>query len=239
MINIDTPVFGWDSITNPVEASIGTNVETDTALRIRRRQSVSIAGSGTVDAITANVLDITGVTDAFVVENRTFAVDVDGRPPKSFETVVTGGDNDEIAQEIWDRKPAGIETVGDITVATVTDSQGQSRSISFSRPADIYCHLEIDYTLYLEEIFPSNGESAISQAASDAGNLLGINEDVILQRLQGPIFDAVPGIATLVIRIATSATPAGPPGAFAAVNLAIGSTEISRFDVSRITVTEV
>lgn len=239
LIQIDTPVFGWDAVTNPVEAATGSNVETDTALRLRRRQSVSIAGSGTVDAITANVLDIVGVTDAFVVENRTFAVDVDGRPPKSFETVVTGGDDDAIAQEIWNRKPAGIETVGDITVATVTDSQGQSRTIEFSRPEDIWVHLEIDYTLYLEEIFPSNGETAIAEAASDAGNLLGINEDVILQRLQGPIFDAVQGIGTLAIRIATSATAGGPPGAFTAVNLAIGSTEISRFDIARITVAEV
>lgn len=239
LTSIDTPVFGWDTVTNAVEASVGTDVETDTALRLRRRQSVSIAGAGTVDAITANVLDVTGVTDAFIVENRTFSVDVDGRPAKSFEVVVTGGDDEEIAQTIWDRKPAGIETVGDIAVATVTDSQGASRTINFSRPEDIWIHLEIDYTLYTEEIFPSNGEVAIAEAAADAGNLLGINEDVILQRLQGPIFDAVPGIATLAIRIATSATSGGLPGAFTAVNLDIGATEVGRFDVSRITVMEV
>lgn len=199
---------------------------------------MSIAGAGTVDAITANILDLEGVTDAFIVENRTFAVDVDGRPPKSFESVVTGGDDDEVGQVIWDRKPAGIETFGTIATAPL-DSQGQSRVINFSRPTEIWCHLEIDYTLYLEEIFPSNGEAGIATAAAAAGNLLGINEDVILQRLQGPVFAAVPGIGSLAIRIATSATEFGPPGAFTAVNLAIGATEVSNFAESRITVTAV
>ena len=238
MTQIDTPVFGWSSVTNPSVATLGTDVETDTAFRIRRRRSVSIAGAGTVDAITANILDLSGVTDAFVVENRTFATDGAGRPPKSFEAVVTGGDDDEIGQTIWNRKPAGIETFGTITTAPL-DSQGQSRVINFSRPTDIWVHLEIDYTLYLEEIFPSNGDAAIATAASDAGNLLGINEDVILQRLQGPIFSAVPGIGSLVIRVATSATEFGPPGAFTTANLVIGATEIANFAESRITVTEV
>ena len=238
LTQIDTPVFGWSTVTNPSAAEVCSDVETDTALRIRRRRSVSIAGSGTVDAITANILDLEGVTDAFIVENRTFAVDADGRPPKSFEAVVTGGDDDEIGQVIWDRKPAGIETTGDIAV-TPLDSQGQSRSVSFSRPTDVWVHLEIDYTLYLEEIFPTNGEVAIANAASDAGNELVINEDVILQRLQGPIFDAVNGIGSLAIRIATSATEFGAPGAFSTNNLDIGPTEIARFDPVRITVTQV
>ena len=238
LTQIDTPVFGWSSVTNPSVAALGSNVETDTAFRIRRRRSVSIAGSGTVDAITANILDVTGVTDAFVVENRTFAVDSDGRPPKSFEAVVTGGDDAAIGQVIWDRKPAGIETFGTIVTAPL-DSQSVARVVNFSRPIQIWVHLEIDYTLYLEEIFPGNGEAAIAQAASDAGNLLGINEDVILQRLQGPIYDAVAGIGTLAIRQAVSATEFGPPGAFTAVNLPIGATEIANFAVTRITVTAV
>ena len=238
LTQIDTPVFGWASITNPSVASLGSNIETDTALRLRRRRSVSIAGAGTVDAITANILDIVDVTDAFIVENRTFAVDAGGRPPKSFETVVTGGADAEIGQVIWDRKPAGIETFGGIATAPL-DSQGVARVINFSRPTDIFVHLEIDYTLYSEEIFPSNGEVQIAQVASDSGNLLGINEDVILQRFHGPIFSAVAGIATLAVRIATSATEFGPPGAFTAVNLDIEAIEIAKFAVSRITVTAV
>ena len=238
LTQIDTPVFGLSSVTNPQEALLGSDLETDTALRLRRRESVSIAGSGTVDAITANLLQIDGVTDAFVVENRTFSTDADGRPPKSFEAVVTGGLDSAIGQEIWDRKPAGIETTGDVS-ATVQDSQGNSRTVNFSRPEDIFVHLEIDYTLYSEEIFPTNGETTIAQAAVDSGNTLGINEDVILQRLLGPIYASTAGIASITVRIATSATAGGVPGAFGTANLAIGSTQIARFDVSRVTVTQV
>jgi len=239
LTQIDTPVFGWDTVTNPGEATEGTNVETDTAFRIRRRQSVSIAGAGTVDAMTANLLDLTGVTNVFIVENRTFVVDSDGRPPKSFEAVVTGGTDLTIAQEIWNRKPAGIETHGDTTVATVTDSQGNTRSISFSRPTTLFMHLQIDYTLNSEEIFPTNGESGISTASVAEGNTLTIGEDVILQKLLGPIYDAVPGIATLVIRIASSATEGGAPGSFQATNFVISNTQTASFDISRVTVTKI
>lgn len=239
LTQIDTPVFGWDSVTNPGEATEGTDVETDTAFRVRRRQSVSIAGAGTVDAMTANLLDLTGVTNVFIVENRTFVTDSDGRPPKSFEAIVTGGTDLEIAQEIWNRKPAGIETHGDTTISTVVDSQGNTRSISFSRPTTLFMHLQIDYTLNSEEVFPANGEAGISTAAVVEGSTLTIGEDVILQKLLGPIYTAVPGIATLIIRIASSSTAGGAPGSFQATNFVITSTQITSFDVSRVTVTQV
>lgn len=235
---IDSPVAGWDSVTNPEEGQTGTDVESDSALRLRRLQSVGIAGAGTVDAITANLRQLDGVQDAFVVENRTLTTDAGGRPGKSFEAVVTGGDDQEIGQTIWDRKPAGIETHGDITINAI-DSLGNTRVVEFSRPTDVFVHLEIDYSLYSEEIFPLDGEAQIAQAAVNSGNLLGIDEDVILQRLHGPIYGAASGIGGLTIRIATSATAGGAPGPFQTTNLEIGPTEIARFDVSRVVVTQV
>lgn len=238
LTTIESPLFGWDTASNPQEAALGSNVETDTQLRLRRRASTSIAGAGTVDAITANLLQVTGVTDAFVVENRTFSVDSGGRPPKSFEAVVTGGVDAVVAQVIWDRKPAGIETFGSLPIA-VEDSLGNARTVNLSRPTDVFIHLQIDYTLYTEEVFPSDGESAMATAVVAEGNLLGINDDVIIQRLHSPIFSSVAGIATLVIRIATSATSGGAPGAFQTTNLAVAATDIARFDVSRVTVTKV
>lgn len=238
LANIDTPIFGWDSVTNPDAATLGRDVESDTSFRQRRFESVQIAGAGTVPAIESNVRQINGVTDAFVIENRTLLVDGGGRPGKSFETIVKGGEDQAIAQKIWDVKPAGIETFG-TTSKTVTDSQGNSQTINFSRPTDIWVHLEIDYTLYSEELFPTGGETTIASTAATTGATLGIGEDVILQRFFGDIYSAVSGIATIVIRQAVSATEFGVPGAFTAVNLAIGATELSNFNISRITVTQV
>lgn len=238
LVNIDTPIFGWDSVNNPDAATLGRDVESDTSFRQRRFESVQIAGSGTVPAIEANVRQLGGVTDAFVIENRAITTDGAGRPGKSFETIVRGGVNQEIAQEIWDVKPSGIETFGTITLP-VLDSQGNSQSISFSRPTDIWVHMEIDYTLYSEELFPTGGEDTIKTTAAATGAELSIGDDVILQRFFGDIFESVSGIASLVIRQAVSATEFGPPGAFTAVNLEVGPTELSNFNISRIVVTAV
>lgn len=237
LTRIDTPIFGWDSITNPVAGTTGTEVETDTALRLRRRASVSRPGAGTVDAIAANLRQVEGVTHAFVVENRTFAVDGDGRPPKSFECVVIGGDEQDIGDTIWERKPAGIETFGDITV-NVLDSQGNDREVFFSRPDDVWVHLRLTYELYDEEVFPSNGEQSIVDAAVDAGNELDIGEDVILQRLLGPMYTASAGVASILVEIATSATEGGAAGAYSTANLSVGSQAIARFAAARVIIQE-
>jgi len=38
---IDTPITGWDTVTNPDSATPGTNQETDSDLRARRQRSVA------------------------------------------------------------------------------------------------------------------------------------------------------------------------------------------------------
>lgn len=238
LVNIDTPIFGWDSFDNPDSADLGREVETDTSFRQRRFESVQIAGAGTVPAIESNVRQINGVTDAFVIENRDIVPDGDGRPGKSFETIVQGGLEQEVAQEIWDVKPVGIETFGSIS-KTISDSQGNSQTINFSRPTNIWVHLEIDYTLNPEEIFPDGGEEVMKTTAVTTGSALGIGIDVILQKFFGDIYTAVSGIGSLVIRQAVSATEFGPPGAFTTTNLVIDPTELSNFDEARITVTQV
>lgn len=237
LTRIDTPLFGWDSITNPEDGLTGTEVETDTALRLRRRASVSRPGAGTVDAIVANLLQVEGVTAAFVVENQSFVVDGDGRPPKSFEAIVIGGANQDIGDTIWARKPAGIETFGDVPVI-VLDSQGNDRTVYFSRPTDVWVHLRLTYVLDTEEIFPSNGEAAIVAAAVAKGNEFGIGKDVILQRLYGPMYAAASGVASILIEIATSVGEFDPPGAYSTTNLVIGSQSIARFSAARAIINE-
>ena len=126
--------------------------------------------------------------------------------------LLESGSRDIVALTI-EEMPSGWEVqASDLVLGNVVISQDYFKRVAASLKGvvggriGVYELLEIDYTLYTEEIFPSNGDAAIAEAAADAGNELQINEDVILQRLQGPIFDAVPGIATLAIRIATSAT---------------------------------
>jgi uncharacterized phage protein gp47/JayE len=232
---IITPASGWDSVYNPLDAELGRELETDTELRIRRRASLSLAGASTVPAIRSALLSLDNVQAVVVKENDTNSYDLAGRPPKSFECILLGGADADIAKTIWEDKPIGIETFGSTTY-THLDEQGFPRDIKFSRPTEIYVHVKVEYSLYDEEIFPSGGETQIAATVLATGQALSIGNDVISKRFIGPIYSAVQGIENLTVKLATSATPSGPPGTFAEGTLTIGDTELPSFDSGRITV---
>jgi uncharacterized phage protein gp47/JayE len=140
---IVTPVIGLKSVINPTDAILGTNEDTDAELRERREKELRATGSGTVDAIGADVQDIEvdgakPVLETTVLENDTDAVDGNGLPPHSLEVLVWDGpaadtDNDIIAQTIWDSKGGGIQLVGN-TSGEAVDRLGVTRVVPFSRP---------------------------------------------------------------------------------------------------------
>jgi hypothetical protein len=231
------PVGGVTSLTNKVAATVGRLSETDTELRIRRYQSVAIIGAGTNASITANIRNIDGVIGAFIIENNTGEIDEDGRPLKSYETVVEGGDEEVIANTLELYRPTGIETTGS-TVRIVQDSRGNPVVVKFSRPINVYVHIQVEYTRTLEENFPSGGEQSIKSALATYGNALNIGQDIFPDRFKKPIFDSVSGIAATTLRFATS-TDGVTVGAYTTQPISVDDKEITLFDVNRITVVEV
>ena len=325
LTNIVTPIAGWNSITNLIAGATGTLVETDAQLRIRRQNSIKLLGAGTVEAITAGLLQkVPGVTSATVFENTSLQQDpivvsfpgqfqsgdtitvvyntvsnftvpfttnqattmtnlvaafqalpavlsasfggtgnqvvtivmqvsdvllvnsastdvsaltatiTGGRPPKSFEAVVEGGTNEAVANQIWLTKPAGIETYGN-TEQPITDSQGNTQVIFFSRPSPIYIWVQVALTLYPEETFPPNGIQSVALAIFNYGQGLGVGIDVLLQRVLAQIFQ-VPGIASGVMQIAATTNISDSPS-FATSDISIEDNQISVWDLDRISVT--
>ncbi len=142
---IETPISGWDEINNPLDAIPGRPAETDDELRIRIKNSNQIAGSGTVNSISARLInDIKDCSMATVLENDTDHYDINGLPPHSIAVVVFGGADNDIAHKIWELKGAGIGTHGNITIP-VKDSMGYYHNVSFSRAENvpIWMHIQI------------------------------------------------------------------------------------------------
>lgn len=237
---IDTPVLDLSGVNNLTSLSVGRSNETDDELRIRRALFSSSSGKATPEAISRLVETVQGVSDAITVENRTFVTDADGRPPKSYEVIVFGGENSAIAQAIWDSGPAGIESYGLIS-ENITDVNGDLKQVSFSRPVPKYITFEVDYTLYDEEQFPSNGAEGIREAimeySENFNTILG--KDVIPQRYFGDIYRGISGIETLEIRVGVSDTEGGVPASITTTPVSIESREIPQFSLTRITVTQV
>ena len=142
---IETPVAGWDSVTNAADATVGRAEETDSELRLRRAQSLQVIGAGTVEAIRARLkADVEDLTEALVIENDGDVDDGDGRPPHSFEAVVAGSATaQDVADKIWEVKGAGIKAHGDNTQA-VTDSMGFSHDMEYSDATEVEIWIRVE-----------------------------------------------------------------------------------------------
>lgn len=226
---IENPLVGVESCSNLLDITPGQDIETDPALRVRADKSVATAGAATVESIRASLLEIDEVSDCMVFENDEMVDDADGRPPKSFEAVVLGGDDQEIADEIWFVKGAGIETFGTESMEII-DSMGIPHTMNFSRPIQIPIYVSIENLVVDDEAFPEEGEEAIKEAiVTFALREWTIGKDVIYNRLHCPIAD-IEGVVDYDLYIGVAASPTDQD------NIAIANNEVSLFDTSTIEV---
>ena len=231
---IVTPISGWDSVTNYEDGALGRRRETDQELRVRRRQSIRVAGSGSVEAIRSRLLqNVEGITSVLIFENRDEDPDNEGRPGHSFESVIEGGLDSDIADKLWELKPAGIETYGN-TQVLIEDSQGNTQEINFSRPEELYFWVKCDLTIASGE-FPSDGTASVAEKIVEFGNSFGIGETVIFQQFFSNIYQ-VNGVLSVDLSIATSTSEGGPAGTYVSENISIGETQVPVFDTDRVNV---
>ena len=224
--NIISVISGLDSTINTVDVVVGRDRETDEEFRIRTLEADQVKSVATIPAITSRLRNIQGVFSATVIENETDVTDGDGRPPHSYEAVIVGGEDEDIAQDMWASKPAGIQLYGS-TTELITDSEGIERSIKFSRPTVVNLAFRVTYTQYTEETLPSNPATIIKQVMVDETEDLEIGEDVIPSRYFGPIYTAVEGIDSLVVEVQQITDPGDTPsgGSWQTTKLAIAATE--------------
>lgn len=233
---IVTPISGWNGVTNITDGTTGRDMESDQDLRLRRVQSLRILGAASAEAIQARLRqDVANVTDAFVFENRLPTTE-DGRPPHSFEVVIVGGDDQEIAQKIWEIKAAGIQTHG-TTTEVIIDSNGFEQEIKFTRPDPVYVWINVDLSVLSGVTIPDSVLDDIKDAILEKGLEFGVGQDVIYQQFFSPVYQiAASYIDSVAITTATSATAEGPAGAYTAANVAVDEVEASSFALARINV---
>ncbi len=232
LVNIITPISGWLSVYNPIAGETGRNIETDVELRTRYFQSLRLSGTGTVEALRAGLRNVAGVTVADVNENYT-NVTSGGIPPKAFESIVLGGNDQDIAKMIWLKKPAGIEPYGSISVI-IQDSEGFDQLIKFSRPVPIYVFVDITITLDSTNTYPINGDDVIKNSILAKIKTLNVGQDVIYQSFYQGVY-SVSGIESAVIEIGGTTNELIPP-TLSSSNITIGSAETAVSDLTKITI---
>lgn len=229
---IVTPVLGMTAVTNPAAADLGQDSETDPLFRGRHLDSLALPGTRTIDAIRAALLDLDGVTDARVFENTTLVVNGDGMPGKSIWAVVDGGAEQPIADLIFVRKCDSVETYGAIT-KTVSDSQGGTDTVKFSRPTTVAIYIVVTMTPAASVSEIATAKDLIRGAIIDPTDGLKIDEDVSQFRLLCAL------ATTFVYKSAITLTTGVDPGLGdqGVATLTIGHSQRATTDNAKITVT--
>jgi uncharacterized phage protein gp47/JayE len=221
---------GWNSVTNALDATIGTDDELDEDLRIRREEDLRRAGAASVDAIESDVRAVADVTSCTVFNNPSDYTDGDGIPPHAFEALVLGGAVNDIAQAIWDSMPAGIEAHGD-TSGTAVDSDGENRTVDFTRPDEVPLYLDIFVTVDADT-YPVDGDTQIKTAiAAWSQDALQVGDDLILSSMYATIFGVAGVLDVTQIQAGTAPAPSGTS------NITLTARQIGTIDTTDITVT--
>lgn len=230
---IETPTSGVDAVTNPAAADVGTNIETDSAYRIRRANSLQKAGTATLEGIRNLVAEVSDVDTVLVFENAGDVVDGEGRPPHSIEVVVLGGADADIALAIWQAKAGGIQTFGSES-EDVVDSQGTTRTILFNRPTEVPIYMTVEIVPNTDpnesEVYPDDGDDLVEAAIlAFALENQPIGRDVIVNKYFIPV-NSVPGVNGIVIKVGLSASPT------LSANLILTSRQLAVFAAARIVI---
>ena len=181
LTTITTPISGWTSITQTTAGTIGTLADSEQKYRNLRQTTVMRNYTSVVDTMQARLLEL-GVDQASVFNNDAI-ITVDGVPANTIAVTVgeVGTVTDEsIATVIFETNAVGCPTFGSTTTA-ITDVQGYSHDINFTKASAVTIEIEMDITF-----LDTESAGAIEQIkAALVGHIESLlaGEDVIWSRL--------------------------------------------------------
>jgi uncharacterized phage protein gp47/JayE len=221
-------VTGWTSISNPLDASPGRDVESIEDAFIRFREGLAAQGAGTVEGIRADVAVVNGVQQVRVFANKT-SEQVGDLPPKAVRVVIWDGvtqeaDEQEVAQALYNSVGATTLLMGAYSGEVVT-SEGQRETLNFDRavPLDIYVNVTVVSLLGVDE--QEVKDAIIARMPTRIG------APVVFEKLQA-------GPATMVeVDDVPSFTVGTSPGPTGTANIPVGNAQIAVLDSSNINVT--
>lgn len=222
------------SVNNEDVAEGGVNEETDEELRTRLESSHSTLGSGTVNAIYADLIAVSGVRAVKIKVNET-SVAADGLPPHSIGVYTFGGIDKEIAEALMTNY-TGIQFFG-TTIIPTEDISGATHNIGFSKA--VTKPIEVEITVKKDSTFSTNGDKDIKNAivkvvgGTDTDgvvhNGLNMGDDVVYMQLANAVMN-IQGVTDVSILM-------GEKGqSLSANSIVIGEMFVASVDVNDIKV---
>lgn len=228
IINIDSIVTGWDTVTQTVAGTIGTNPEDEQHFRNVRNRTVMRNAQSVQESLRARVLEL-GIDQVRVTNNDTGSTLPDGTPSKAVQVIV--GDSTVadlvLAETIFNSKGLGVLTHGNTTV-TISDDLNFPHDVSFTKATAVPIFVVADITFLSTEI--AGAQEGINSDLQAEVNQGVVGQDVVWSRLF-PSFTRYgeAQINSLTIGRVGQAATAG--------NINISNTEFASLAVADITIT--
>ncbi len=188
---------GIETVTNTDHTSGGTERETDDELRERAKDELADGAKATAAALVAGAKGIEGVASVNIFINDTNVDESEsgGLPDHSFELVIEGGEDQDLAQFILETKAAGDTSYagayGNPVISSGRLSNGQEFDISFSRPSLVQIYVSLD--LKVKDDY--EGDEAVQDAivnylggllstGNNSGGKLGVGDEVLIGEIK-------------------------------------------------------
>jgi uncharacterized phage protein gp47/JayE len=233
-------VLGWETVSNSaIQFFLGSEEQSDAALRLLRRQTLGLQGQGLAAAIEAALALVPGVTSFSFRENFTgssIVIETVTLVAHSMYACVQGGTDLDVGTAILSKKDCGCNFNGGTTVNVTDPVSGQIYPVKFDRPTQV--NILIRATIQNTSII-TNIESVVKNAilAYVNGDLTDepgftVGEDVSCFELAGAINIASPQL--FVLNLET--TLASDPGGWSNATIPINIDEIAATNAVSITV---
>lgn len=180
-LTIETVTLGLTSAVTFENAEVGVEEETDTQLRERFLFSRTKNAQNSAEAITAKISALPDVKQVRVLENNTAQRDAFGVEPHSIDVIVYGGNDEEIANVIYQNKGAGVGLQGNTLINLKKD--GETRPIRFDKVSLVDIQVSIRCVRY--EDFTEIDKEQIKKLLANQSFKIG--QAVSLSRLYSPI----------------------------------------------------
>lgn len=224
------------NVRNPIAITNGRERESDVDARKRADEAQEGIGWSTVSAIRSKLRDNPDIRAVYIDNNATNHTNEYGTPMRAFQCFVLGGQDEDIAQAIMDKKAAGVQAYGTTTLELLDDA-GEPQLISFTRAEIIQVYARL--TLRTNIDFPTDGQRQVKDALvryvggidteSTVHAGLAMGENVVITKLIAAVYQ-VEGVDDVDIELSTNNKT------FAPKNLEMRKSQIAQLSANSIEV---